>query len=136
MSTSPGMKRFENYTSGIYFIFLGESKTPRYIGKSINIFSRVYQHGYCFDYCKYIETINDPATLAFVEEWLIWIFQPKDNIVSKDRGGYVSKKYNKTIQDRFNYFCDKYRKTNLNKPKRLTLDTISKFVYATALELK
>lgn len=128
------MKRFENYTSGIYFLFRDGNDAPYYIGKSINIFSRVYQHGLGFDYCKYIETINDSATLAFVEEWLIWIFQPKDNIASKDRGGYISKTYNKTIQDRFNYFFDKYRKTNLNKPKHLTLDTISKFVYATALK--
>lgn len=128
MSTSLGMKRFENYTSGIYFLFQDGEDTPYYIGKSINIFSRVYQHGLNFDYCKYLETIDNAEVLNFVERWLIWIFQPEDNIAGK--GYWFDRK--KTVKERFEEFCR--IKEISNKPKRLTLDTISKFVYATALE--
>ena len=126
------MKRFDNYTSGVYFIFKNGNSAPLYIGKSINIFSRVYQHGTrYFDYCKYLETIDDDETLNFVESWLIWIFQPEWNKAGKGR--YLSSNQ-RTIEERFNRFCERNKEAISVKPRRLNLDTISKFVYATALE--
>jgi hypothetical protein len=125
------MKRFENYTSGVYFVFWDGCDVPQYIGKSINIFSRVFQHGFNFDYCKYLETLDDAEILDFVESWLIWIFQPELNIAGKGR--YL-RKDQKTIKGRFNYFCDINKEVIANRPKRLNLETISNFVYATALQ--
>lgn len=126
------MKRVDNYKSGIYFLFENGDCVPYYIGKSTNIFSRVYQHGpHCCDYFKYIETINDSETLNFVERWLIWIIQPEYNRAGKSPEWSSDAK--KTPEERFNMFCELFQATTPRKPRKLTLDTISEFVYATAL---
>lgn len=87
---------------GLYFLFMGQELV--YIGKSIDVYSRIYTHrnnGVDFDSAKFTE-IKDDDTRDFFEIKMIWDLRPKYNLSIIDPKVYLDNKNKEEVVENSN----------------------------------